>query len=65
MQNGRRLHPPAALDDIRRHAKSELERLPEPLRRLEAGAAYPVEVSRELADLAAEVDGRMLTNTKT
>ena len=60
MQNGRRVHPPTSLDDIRRHAKHELERLPEPLRRLEPGAAYPVEVSRELADLAAEIDRRML-----
>ncbi|MGC1350898.1 MAG: nicotinate phosphoribosyltransferase [Xanthobacteraceae bacterium] len=60
MQNGRRVHPPTSLDDIRRHAKNELERLPEPLRRLEPGAAYPVEVSGELADLAAEIDRRML-----
>ena len=60
MQNGRRVHPPTSLDDIRRHAKHELERLPEPLRRLEPGAAYPVEVGRELADLAAEIDRRML-----
>src|ERR1700730_12990424 len=43
MQNGRRLHPPPSLDELRRHAKSELERLPAPLRRLEPEAAYPVE----------------------
>jgi nicotinate phosphoribosyltransferase len=61
MQSGRRLHPPASLDDIRRHAKSELEHLPAPLRRLEPDAAYPVEVASALADLAAEVDRRMLT----
>ncbi len=60
MQNGRRVQPPSSLDDIRRHAKSELERLPEPLRRLEPGAGYPVEVASELADLAAEIDRRML-----
>jgi nicotinate phosphoribosyltransferase len=60
MQNGQRVHPPASLDDIRSRAKDELERLPEALRRLEPGAVYPVEVSSELADLAAEIDGRML-----
>jgi nicotinate phosphoribosyltransferase len=60
MRNGRRVAPPSSLDDIRRHAKLELERLPEPLRRLEPGMVYPVEVSRELADLAAEIDRRML-----
>jgi nicotinate phosphoribosyltransferase len=60
MQNGRRVEPPSSLDDIRRRAKIELERLPEPLRRLEPGAGYPVEVSHELAGLAAEIDRRML-----
>jgi nicotinate phosphoribosyltransferase len=60
MQNGRRLQPPASLDDIRHHAKRELERLPEPLRRLEEGAMYPVAVTAELKELAAEVDRRML-----
>ena len=58
MQNGRRLHPPPSLDDLRRRAKSELERLPPPLRRLEPDAAYPVEVASALRDLAAEVDRR-------
>jgi nicotinate phosphoribosyltransferase len=60
MQNGRRLQPPASLDDIRRHAKRELERLPEPLRRLDESATYPVAVTAELKELAAEVDRRML-----
>jgi nicotinate phosphoribosyltransferase len=62
MQNGRRLHPAPPLDDIRRRAKRELECLPEALRRLEPGAAYPVAVSSQLADLAAEVDRRMRAN---
>jgi nicotinate phosphoribosyltransferase len=60
MQNGRRVNAPASLDDIRRHAKNELARLPEPLRRLEPDAVYAVAVSGELADLAAEIDRRML-----
>jgi nicotinate phosphoribosyltransferase len=64
MQNGRRVDAPTPLDRIRRHAKSELERLPEPLRRLDPDAAYPVAVASALADLAAEVDRRMLAGIK-
>ena len=33
-------------------------RLPEPLRRLEAGAAYPVEISAKLKALAAEMEAK-------
>ncbi|HKM88406.1 MAG TPA: nicotinate phosphoribosyltransferase, partial [Xanthobacteraceae bacterium] len=63
MQDGRRLRPPPSLDDIRRHAKRELERLPEPLRRLDPGTTYPVEVADELVQLAAEVDRRVQQQT--
>jgi nicotinate phosphoribosyltransferase len=63
MREGRRLRPPPSLDDIRRHAKRELERLPEPLRRLEPGTTYPVEIADELKALAAEVDRRMLARS--
>ena len=48
MQGGRRVQPAPSLDDIRSHAKRELERLPEPLRRLEPGAAYPVDDRRRV-----------------
>ena len=58
MQGGRRLRPSPSLDEIRRHAKRELERLPEPLRRLETGTTYPVEIADESVKLAAEVDRR-------
>jgi nicotinate phosphoribosyltransferase len=58
MQGGRRLRPAPSLDAIRRHAARELERLPEPLRRLAPGTTYPVEVADELVQLAAEVDRR-------
>jgi nicotinate phosphoribosyltransferase len=58
MQNGKRVRPPAALDAIKAHARDELARLPEPLRRLEPGATYPVEIAPELVALAAEVDRR-------
>jgi len=60
MQGGRRLHPPPSLDDIRRRAARELERLPEPLRRLEPGTTYEVEVADELKELAAEIDRRTM-----
>ena len=63
MQGGRRLRPAPSLDDIRRHAKRELERLPEPLRRLEPGTTYPVEVADKLKQLAAEVDRRVQEKT--
>jgi nicotinate phosphoribosyltransferase len=59
MRDGRRLAPSLTLDDIRRHAKRELERLPEALRRLEPGAVYPVEVADDLVKLAGEVDRRL------
>ena len=60
MQGGRRLRPAPSLDEIRRRAARELERLPEPLRRLEPGMIYPVEVADELKELAAEVDRRLV-----
>ncbi len=61
MQDGRRLQPPPSLDDIRRHAKRELERLPQALRAIEPATTYPVEVTDELKELAAEVDRRTLS----
>jgi nicotinate phosphoribosyltransferase len=59
MQNGRRLRPPVPLEDIRRHAARELERLPQALRSLDAGPAYQVEIGDDLIDLAAAFDRRM------
>jgi nicotinate phosphoribosyltransferase len=59
MQGGKRLGPAPTLAQIRTRAARDLERLPEPLRRLEPDASYPVEVSDTLRRLAAEVDGRM------
>ncbi len=61
MQSGRRLRAAPSLDDIRRHAKRELERLPQALRAIELATTYPVEVADELKELAAEVDRRTLT----
>jgi nicotinate phosphoribosyltransferase len=59
MQGGRRLRPNPSLGEIRIRVKRELERLPEPLRRLETATTYPVKVADELIALAAEVDRRM------
>jgi nicotinate phosphoribosyltransferase len=58
MRQGKRAGPSPPLDDIRRRAKAELDRLPESLRSLEPGAAYPVEVADDLKRLAAEFDSR-------
>ena len=58
MQGGKRLGSKPSLANIRAHAARELERLPPPLRRLETGAAYPVQPADALTRLAAEVDRR-------
>jgi nicotinate phosphoribosyltransferase len=59
MQGGKRIGSAPTLDEIRARAARGLERLPEPLRKLEPGASYPVEVSASLKRLAAAVDARM------
>jgi nicotinate phosphoribosyltransferase len=59
MHGGKRLKPAPTLAEVRAWAARDLERLPEPLRRLEPAASYPVEVSDALRRLAVEVDGRM------
>ena len=65
MQGGRRLAPSPSLADIRARAARDLARLPEPLRRLEPGAAYPVQVADALERLAREVDDRLARHGKT
>jgi nicotinate phosphoribosyltransferase len=59
MQGGRRLVPSPSLADIRARAERELARLPEPLRRMERDAKFPVEIADALVQLAAQVDDRM------
>jgi nicotinate phosphoribosyltransferase len=59
MRNGHRLEPQPTLAEARANASRDLERLPEPLRRLEPSASYPVQVTERLARLAAEVDQRL------
>jgi nicotinate phosphoribosyltransferase len=56
---GRRIGRSPSLDEIRKRAAHDLERLPEPLRRLEPGASYPVDVADALLRLSEEVDSRL------
>jgi nicotinate phosphoribosyltransferase len=59
MQGGRRVAQTPALAEIRARAARDLARLPDPLRRLEPGASYPVEIGQALQRLAGEVDNRL------
>jgi nicotinate phosphoribosyltransferase len=59
MKGGRRLSSKPTLVETRARASHGLERLPEPLRRLERGRSSPVEVAEALERLAAEVDHRL------
>jgi nicotinate phosphoribosyltransferase len=56
MRGGKRLAPAATLADIRRHAATNLARLPELLRQLQEPYEYRVEISSALRDLAQQVD---------
>jgi len=56
MRVGKRLEAAPALAQIRERAARELVRLPDPLRHLEPGFAYPVQVGDALAALAREAD---------
>jgi nicotinate phosphoribosyltransferase len=58
MRGGKRIGSPPALAQIHERAARELGRLPEPLRRLEIGVVYPVEISAKLKALAAEMDAK-------
>jgi nicotinate phosphoribosyltransferase len=65
MRNGRRVTAAPTLAEIRAHATSELDRLPERLRRLEPGAGYDVRVATELTELAAAFDRRLQRHERT
>jgi nicotinate phosphoribosyltransferase len=56
MRGGRRIRALPGLEEARERAAAQLERLSEPLRRLQASRAYPVAVSDALRALAREVD---------
>jgi nicotinate phosphoribosyltransferase len=59
MKAGRRIGRAPTLAEIRERAASELERLPEPLCRLEPEASYPIKISEPLRGLTAETDRRL------
>jgi nicotinate phosphoribosyltransferase len=59
MKGGHRVIPQPTLAETCARAARGLERLPDPMRRLEPGASYPVEVADALKQLAAEVDRRL------
>jgi nicotinate phosphoribosyltransferase len=59
MRNGKRLGPRPGLDEIRARTARDLARLPEPLRRLQADAAYRIEIAQSVRRLASEVDRRL------
>jgi nicotinate phosphoribosyltransferase len=58
MRGGKRIGSAPSLAQIRERAARNLGQLPEPLRRLEAGVAYPVEISAKLKALAAQMSAR-------
>lgn len=59
MRDGRMLEPLPTLADARERCAENLARLPEPLRALEVGSGYPVEIAPALTHLAEEVDRRL------
>jgi len=59
MAAGKRVAEEPSLDEIRARAASELQRLPETLKRLLNGARYPVTIADSLQKLAAETDRRI------
>ena len=56
MRGGKRIVPAPTLAAIREHAARELARLPAPLQGLESGTEYPVQISKALTTLAAQMD---------
>jgi len=56
---GKRVAPKPTLEEIRARAASELQRLPDSLRRLQTGTRYPVTIAASLQKLATETDRRL------
>ncbi|MCW1990789.1 nicotinate phosphoribosyltransferase [Bradyrhizobium diazoefficiens] len=59
LQEGRPVAHQPSLQDIRAHARTQVERLPRGFERLQTGSIYPVHVAARLQQLAAAVDLRM------
>ncbi len=64
MKGGVRMQSSPALEAVRAHAARNLERLPEPMRRLDPGASYPVRIADDLQKLARLVDRRIAQQGK-
>jgi len=62
MRNGKRAHAPETLEDIRRRAAEQLQRLPRRLRELEDAPPCPVSVAPALRELAVAVDRGVIQN---
>ena len=56
MRAGRRIAPSPPLAAVRERARTQIAALPEPLRALDPGPAYPVAVGEALQALAREID---------
>ena len=56
MRAGQLVARAVVLDEVRETARTELTRLPEPLRALDDADPYPVEIAPELRELAARID---------
>jgi nicotinate phosphoribosyltransferase len=56
MRNGKRVSPPAPLEQWRTHAARQLDQLPEALRSLEPAPPYLVHISQKIRDLANRLD---------
>jgi nicotinate phosphoribosyltransferase len=64
MSGGRRLSPPARLEELREQARTQMGRLPPSLRSLDQSAPLPVEISPKLRALAEEVDRAGFASTR-
>jgi nicotinate phosphoribosyltransferase len=62
MRNGKRVQAPETLEDIRRRAAEQLQRLPHRLRELEDAPPYPVTVAPALRELAVAVNRGVIQN---
>jgi nicotinate phosphoribosyltransferase len=58
LRAGQPVSSPPSLEQIRTHARAQLDALPAPLRRLDLAAPYPVSIAPALHAAAAEVDRR-------
>ena len=56
MRGGKRIIPSVKLDEIRKNASDNLDRLPESMRKLDESHVYKVQISNKLSELAAQVD---------